>query len=118
MLRRIFFILTLPLAAVITFAAPALAGNAHLKGNHPLSFTDNGLTLTGTASYAGLGNFDTLQTLSATGNVTATCTNPAGANKPPGQNPAPVTFAPRAKSNKRSNPGISQCGNAMPRNLG
>lgn len=34
MLRRIFFILTLPLAAVITFAAPALAASAHLKGNH------------------------------------------------------------------------------------
>src|SRR5215470_14863943 len=92
MLRRIFFILTVPLAAVIAFAAPALAGNAHLKGNHPLSFTDNGLTLTGTASYAGLGNFDTLQTLSATGNVTAACTNPAGATQPPGQNLAPVTL--------------------------
>ena len=92
MLRRIFFILTVPLAAVIAFAAPALAGNAHLKGNHPLSFTDNGLTLTATVSYAGLGNFDTLQFLSATGNVTATCTNPAGATQPPGQNPAPVTL--------------------------
>lgn len=36
MLRRIFFILTIPLAAVIAFAAPALAGNAHLKGNHQI----------------------------------------------------------------------------------
>ena len=92
MLRRIFFILTVPLAAVITFAAPALAGNTQLKGNHPLSFTDNGLTLTSTVSYAGLGNFDTLQIVTATGNVTAACTNPAGATQPPGQNLAPVTL--------------------------
>src|SRR5262249_52320173 len=92
MLRRMFFILTVPLAAVITFAAPALAGNTQLKGNHPLSFTDNGLTLTSVVSYAGLGNFDTLQIVTATGNVTASCTNPAGATQPAGQNLAPVTL--------------------------
>ena len=92
MLRRMFFILTVPLAAVITFAAPALAGTAQLKGNHPLSFTDNGLTLTATVSYGGLGNFDTLQIVTATGNVTAACTNPAGATESPGQNLAPVTL--------------------------
>jgi len=92
MLRRMFFILTVPLAAVITFATPALAGGTHLKGNQPLSFTDNGLTLTATVSYAGLGNFDTLQIVTATGNVTAECTNPAGATQPLGQNLAPVTL--------------------------
>ena len=93
MQRRILFIFALPmmLAAFVLGASPALATSAHLKGNHPLSFTDNGLTLTGTASYAGLGNFNTLQVLTATANPTATCTNPSGANKPPGQNPAPVT---------------------------
>jgi hypothetical protein len=93
MRRRILFIVTLPmmLAGFVLAASPALAANTHLKGNHPLSFTDNGLTLTGTASYAGLGNFDTQQVLTATANPTATCTNPAGANQPPGHNPAPVT---------------------------
>jgi hypothetical protein len=75
--------------AVLTlFAQPALAASPHLKGNNPIVFTDNGLTLTATVSYAGLGNFDTLQRLDATGNPTSTCTNPAGATQPPGQNPA------------------------------
>jgi len=94
MRRRILFIFALPmmLAAFVLGASPALATSAHLKGNHPLSFTDNGLTLTGTASYAGLGNFDTTQTLTATANPTATCTNPgSGVHQPPGHNPAPVT---------------------------
>jgi hypothetical protein len=77
-------------AAVGLFAQPALAASPHLKGNNPIVFTDNILVLRATVSYAGLGNFDTLQTLDATANPTATCTNPAGATQPPGQNPAQV----------------------------
>ena len=78
------------IALVGLFADTALAQNPHLKGRNPVVFTDNGLTLTARVSYAGLGNFDTLQVLAATGNPTATCTNPAGATQPPGQNPAEV----------------------------
>jgi hypothetical protein len=77
---------------LLFMATSAFAANAHLKGRTPISFFDNGLTLTATVSYAGLGNFDTTQDLSATGNPTATCTNPAGATQPPGQNPAAVTL--------------------------
>ena len=88
-MRRIAIAVAALLAVGLT-ASPALAQNPHLKGRNPISFTDNGLTLTATVSYAGLGNFDTLQVLDATANPTATCTNPAGATQPPGQNPAPV----------------------------
>jgi hypothetical protein len=73
-------------------ASAALAVSPHLKGNHPVSFNDNGLTLTAAVSYAGLGNFNTLQTLSATADPTAECVNPgSGEHRPPGQQPAPVT---------------------------
>jgi hypothetical protein len=80
------------LVAAGAFATAASATQAHLKGNHPVSFTDNGLTLSASVSYAGLGNFDTLQTLSATADPTADCVNPgSGQHRPPGQQPAPVT---------------------------
>jgi len=77
-------------AVVGLFAQQALAASPHLKGRDAVSFTDNGLTLSATVSYAGLGNFDTEQSLAARGNPTDTCTNPSGKNQPPGQNPAEV----------------------------
>ena len=98
--------LAIATALVAALAAPAaaLAGNVHLKGGvkpNP-AFTDNGLTLTATVSYAGLGNFDTQQNVDARANPTASCTNPAGQTQPPGQNPAEAdvtgsTTVPAAK---------------------
>jgi hypothetical protein len=82
------------LVAAVTFAITAAAQNAHLRNNvrpNP-AFVDNGLTLTATVAYAGLGNYDTLQTLSARATPTAVCTNPGtGEHRPPGQNPAETT---------------------------
>jgi hypothetical protein len=79
------------MAVMGVFAQEALAQNAHLKGRNPIAFTDGGLTLSAAVSYAGLGNFDTLQVLTATGGTTSVCTN-QGNNPAPGQNPAPVTL--------------------------
>jgi hypothetical protein len=79
------------LLVVAAFPVAILAQNAHLKGRNPVLFVDNGLTLTATVTYAGLGNFDTLQKLSASAQPTAVCINPGtGEHQPAGQNPAEV----------------------------
>jgi hypothetical protein len=72
----------------------SLASSVHLKGgaNAEPTFTDNGLTLSASGAITGLGNGDVEIDLTAVGQPTATCTNPAGATQPPGQNPAQVTL--------------------------
>ena len=91
---RIRSILLAAVAAMVLATAPAYAANVHLKGgaNAEPSFFDNGLTLRASGDLAGLGGGDVLVTLTATGQPTAICTNPAGATQPPGQNPAEVTL--------------------------
>jgi hypothetical protein len=79
------------LATLVVGSTAATAASPHFKGRSPIVFTDGGLTLTATASYAGLGNFDSLQVLTAAGDTASTCTTPSGTNESPGQNPAPVS---------------------------
>jgi hypothetical protein len=93
MLRRIGIIAVLSLMLVAVTAAAASAA-VNLKGgaNAKPSYTDQGLFLEAAGALSGLGNGDVLVSLTATGNATATCTNPSGGTQPPGQNPAPVTL--------------------------
>lgn len=68
------------------------ASSVHLKGGADAepSFRDLGLALRASGALAGLGNGDVVISVTATANVTATCSNKGG-NQPPGQNPAPIT---------------------------
>ena len=79
-------------AAVLAASTLALAANVHLKQNRSPTFVDGGLYLQVAGAIAGLGNGDVVISLSAQGDVTATCTNPGGGTQPPGQNPAPITL--------------------------
>lgn len=92
-MRKLVVGLAAGVMAVLLVSGTATASSVHLKGgkNAEPAFTDNGLTLSARGELSGLGNGDVLVTLAATADVTATCTNPAGATQPPGQNPAPIT---------------------------
>jgi hypothetical protein len=87
--------ITSAVVAALTLAGIAGAGaaNVHYKptSSQP-SFNDKGLVLDASGALAGLGNQDIKVNLEAKGNPTASCTNPSGANQPPGHNPAPVTL--------------------------
>jgi hypothetical protein len=60
--------------------------------NNPITFTDNGLTLTAQGTLAGLGSADATIVLDASGSELGNCVN-AGHRIPPGKNPVDVTLS-------------------------
>jgi len=92
-MRRSLIVAAMVAAGVLLSATTASASSVHLKGgkNAEPTFTDEGLSLRAAGELSGLGNGDVLVTLTATADVTATCSNPGNLNQAPGQNPAPIT---------------------------
>ncbi len=90
-MRRLLLSLVAAIGLVGMSTSGVLAGNVHFNKSTPPTFTDNGLTLTAAGTIYGLGNGDVQIVLTATAIPTATCTNPGGSSKVPGQNPASVT---------------------------
>lgn len=90
-MRRTALLVIATVLTLVVGTSTAFAANAHFKHGSPV-FTDNGVTLTGSGALAGLGNGDVVITITAKGQPTSTCTNPAGATQPPGQNPAEVVL--------------------------
>jgi hypothetical protein len=91
MIRRAATLAVVLLSVMGLAAQSASAASVHFKKGSPV-FTDKGLFLNATGTITGLGNGDVVIALTATGQPVATCTNPAGATQPPGQNPAEVTL--------------------------
>jgi len=90
-LKKRYVVVAALAGAIAAISVVAIAASVHFKKGSPV-FSDQGLSLSASGALAGLGNGDVVIAVTATGQPTATCTNPAGATQPAGQNPAEVTL--------------------------